>query len=60
MFNHTFWIAVGSLTDRPKSVRNRCVMEVFGGVLALSVFFKFCVGIRAFVTGLSHISFFFS
>ena len=26
-------VAVVTPTDRPKSVRNRCVIEVFGGVL---------------------------
>ena len=35
-FNHTSWVAIVTLTDRPKSVRNRCVIEVFGGVFALS------------------------
>ena len=29
-FNHTSWVAVVTLTDRPKSVRNRCVIELFG------------------------------
>ena len=30
-------------TDRPKSVRNRCVIEVFGGVFVLSISFRiFC------------------
>ena len=30
-------------TDRPKSVRNRCVIEVFGGVFVLSIGFRsFC------------------
>ena len=28
--NHTSWVAV--VTDRPKSVRNRCVIELFCGV----------------------------
>ena len=28
-FNHTSWMAVGTPTDRVKSVRNRCVIEVF-------------------------------
>ena len=30
--DHTSWVAVVTLTDRPKSVRNRCVMEFFCGV----------------------------
>ena len=34
--------------DRPKSVRNRCVIEVFGGVFVLShCFLDFC-GCRGF------------
>ena len=48
-------------TDRPKSVRNRSLIKVFGGVFMLSrSFLDFSVGVRAFVTGLSQISFFFS
>ena len=31
-FNHTSGVTVVTPTDRPKSVRNRCVIEVFGGV----------------------------
>ena len=27
--NHTSWVAVVTSTDRPKSVRNRCVIELF-------------------------------
>ena len=48
-------------TDRLKSVRNRCVIEVFGGVFVSSrCFLDFSVGVRAFVIGLSQIAFFFS
>ena len=32
-FNHTSGVTAVSPTDRPKSVRNRCVIEVFGGVV---------------------------
>ena len=32
-FNHTSWVAVVTQTDLAKSVRNRCVIEVFGGIL---------------------------
>ena len=40
-------------TDRPKSFRNRCVIEVFGGVFVLSrCFLDFSVGVGAFVIGL--------
>ena len=36
-------------TDRPKSVRNRCVIEVFVGVFVLShCFFYFSVGVWGF------------
>ena len=40
--NVASWVAVHSPNDRPKSVHNRCVIEVFGGVLCchfpLSIF----------------------
>ena len=45
--------------DCPKSVRNRCVFEVFGGVFVLSrCFLDFSVRVGAFVIGPSQISFF--
>ena len=48
-------------TDRPKSVRNSCVIKVFVGVFMLSRCFLDCsVGVGVFVTGLSQISSFFS
>ena len=31
--NHTSWVAVVTSTDRPKSVRNRCLIELFCGVV---------------------------
>ena len=31
--NHTSWVVVVTPTDRPKSVRNRCVIELFCGVV---------------------------
>ena len=31
--NHTSWVAVVTPTDSPKSVRNRCVMELFCAVV---------------------------
>ena len=31
LFNHTSWVAIVTPTDRPKSVRNRCFIEDFGG-----------------------------
>ena len=50
-------MAVVTPADRPKSVRNRCVIEVFGGVLyVVTLLFGFSVGVRASVIGLSQIS----
>ena len=50
-FNNTSWVSVVVRTDRPKSVRKRCVIEVFAGVFVLSLCFsEFSVGVR------SHIS----
>ena len=47
-------------TDRPKSVRNCCVIKVFGGVFfyVVTLLFYFSVSVRALVIGL--ISSFFS
>ena len=36
-FNHTCWMTVDTPNDRLKSDRNRCVIEVFGGVLCVVV-----------------------
>ena len=48
-------------TDRPKSDRNRYVIDVFGGIFVLSIgVVEFSVDIRDSVIGLSQISFFFS
>ena len=33
--NHTSWVAVVTPTDRPKSVHNRCVNELFCGVVCV-------------------------
>ena len=33
--NHTSWVAVVTPTDRPKSVRNCCVIELFCGVVCV-------------------------
>ena len=38
-FNQTSWVAIVTPIDRTKSVRNRCVIEVFGGVLCCHVAF---------------------
>ena len=60
-FNHTSWVAIVTPTDRPKSVRNRCLIEDFGGVFVLSrCFLNVSVGEGAFVIGLSQISSFLS
>ena len=60
-FNHTSWVAIIAQTDRPKSVRNRCVIEGFGGVKCfVTLLFEFSVGVGAFVIGLSQISSFLS
>ena len=54
-FNHTSWVTAVTPTDRPKSIRNSCVIKVFGGVLMLSRCFLDCsVGVGVFVTGLSQ------
>ena len=37
--NHTSWMAVVTPSDRPKSICNRCVIEVFVGVFVLSIGF---------------------
>ena len=55
--NNTSWVAVVTPTDRPKSVRNRCVIECFVALFVLSLCpFDISVGVGAFVTGLSQIS----
>ena len=60
-FNHTSLVAIVDPTDRPKSVLNRCVIEVFCGVFVLSrSFLDFSVGVGVFVIGLSRISSLFS
>ena len=59
--NHTSWVAVVTPTDRPKSVRNRYVIELFCGVVyVVTLPFDISVGVWAFVIGLSQISSFFS
>ena len=42
--NHTSWVAVVTPTDRPKSVRNRCLIELFCGVAYVVAlpFWHFC------------------
>ena len=61
-FNHINRVAVVTPTGRPKSVRNRCVIEVFFLVFLCChfAFWIFFVDIGAFVIELSHISSLFS
>ena len=42
--NHTSWVAIVTPTDRPKSVRNRCLIELFCGVVCVVTlpFWHFC------------------
>ena len=59
--NYTSWVAIVTPTDRPKSVRNRSVMELFCGVVCVVILpFDISVDVGAFVIGLSQISSFFS
>ena len=59
--NHTSWVALVTPTDRPKSVRNRCLIELFCGVVCVVICpFDISVGVGAFVTGLGQISSFLS
>ena len=60
--NHTSWVAVVTQTDRHKSVRNRCVIELFCDVVCVVTlpFWHFCFDVGAFVIGLSQISSLFS
>ena len=55
------WVAVVTPTDRPESVRNRCVIELFVALFVLSLCpfdISACVG--AFDIGLSQLFSFFS
>ena len=59
--NHTSWVAIVTPTDRPKSVRNRCLIELFVALFVLSLCpFDISVGEGVFVIGLSQISSFLS
>ena len=50
-------MAVVTPTDRPKSVRNRYVIELFVALFVLSLCpFDISAGVGAFVIGLSQIS----
>ena len=60
--NHTSWVAVVTPTDRPNSVRNRCVIEFFFVTLFVLSFCPFdnSAGVGAFVIGLSDLFLFLS
>ena len=59
--NHTGWVALVTPTDRPKSVRNRCLIELFCGVVCVVTCpSDISVGVGAFVIGLGQISSFLS
>ena len=50
-------MAVVTPTDRPKSVRNCCLIELFVALFVLSLCpFDISVGVGAFVIGLGQIS----
>ena len=59
--NHNSWVALVTPTDRPESVRNRCLIELFCGVVCVVTCpFDISVGVGAFVIGLGQISSFLS
>ena len=52
--NNTSLVVVVTPTDRPKSVRHRCVIKLFGGIFVSSLgLFDISVDTRAFVFGSS-------
>ena len=56
--NHSSWVAVVTPTDRPKSVRNCCLIELSVALFVLSLCpFDISVGVGAFVIGMGQISF---
>ena len=48
-FNHTTWVAIVTPTSHLKSVRNRCVIEVFGGLFVVTLLYGLFYGVSAFV-----------
>ena len=59
--DHTSWMALVTPTDRPKSVRNRCLIELFCDVVCVVTCpLDISVGVGAFVIGLGQISSFLS
>ena len=58
---NTSLVALVTPTDRPKSVRNRCLIELFYDVVCVVTCpFDISVGVGAFVIGLGQISSFLS
>ena len=57
--NHTSWVAVVTPSGRLKSVRNRCVIKLFCGVVYV-VNLPISVGLWVFVIRLGQIASFFS
>ena len=56
-FNNTNGVTAVTPTDRSKSVRNRCIIGVFGGVFyVVKLLLYFSVSVGDFVIGLSQIS----
>ena len=54
---HISWVVVVTPTDRPKSVRNCYLIELFVALFVLSLcHFDISVGVGAFVKGLGQIS----
>ena len=47
-FNHISWMTVVTQTECLKSVRNRCVIEVFDGVFVLFFGFRIFSSYRGF------------
>ena len=59
--NHTIFVALVTPTDRPKSVCNCCLIELFCGVVCVVTCpFDISVGVGGFVIGLGQISSFLS
>ena len=58
--NHTSWVAVVTPTDRPKSVRNRCVIDFLWRCLCCHFALLHFCWCRGFVIELSQISSLFS
>ena len=55
--NHTSSVALMTPTDRPKTVRNRFVIDLFMSLFVLSLCpFDISAGVGAFVIGLSQLS----